>query len=223
MPSPIVLGVDRWNRRWVGVLLGASASPTVLVDSSIERLVARAPEASCVGVDMPIGLPASTRAADELARTYVGSRRNSVFMIPPRPALIADSYVEANAIAPLLTGGRKITQQAWALRSAIAAVEAVAAHDARLIEVHPEVSFRAMYDDELPYAKASWNGQELRRRSLARASIVFPDRLPDCGDVPPADVLDAAAAAWSARRYATGEARSFPPAALHGQREVIWY
>lgn len=223
MPPPVVLGVDRWRRRWVGVLLGASAPPTVLVDSSLEGLVARAPDASCVGVDMPIGLPASTRVADELARSYVGSRRNSVFMTPPRPVLAAGTYPEANAIAPTLTGGRKISQQAWALRGAIPAVEAVAAHDTRLIEVHPEVSFRAMHGAELTYAKTSWNGQELRRRILADAGVVFPDRLPDCGDVPPDDVLDAAAAAWSARRYVTGEVQSFPPAALHGQREVIWY
>jgi predicted RNase H-like nuclease len=43
------------------------------------------------------------------------------------------------------------------------------------------------------------------------------------GDVPVADVLDAAAAAWSARRYAAGEAGSFPPDAPRGAREVIWY
>ncbi len=223
MPSPVVLGVDCWKRRWVGVLLGASASPTVLVDPSLEGLVARAPEAACVGIDMPIGLPASTRVADELARRYVGSRRNSVFMTRPRPVLLAGSYAEANALAPTLTGGRKISRQAWALRNTIAAVEAVAANDARLFEVHPEVSFRAMHDADLQYPKTSWNGQELRRRILAEAGIVFPDRLVEGGDVPPADVLDAAAAAWSARRYTAGEVQSFPPAAIHGQREVIWY
>lgn len=223
MPATVVLGVDWCKHGWVGVLLGASASPTVLVDPSLERLVARAPEASCVGIDMPIGLPASTRAADAMARRYVGCRRSSVFMIPPRPVLLASSYAAANEIAPELTGGKKISRQAWALRRPIATVEGVAAHDARLIEVHPEVSFRTIHGTEVTDAKTTWNGLELRRRSLADAGIVFPDRLAEGGHVAPADVLDAAAAAWSARRYADGGAQSFPPAARHGQREVIWY
>src|SRR5437868_6097964 len=122
MPAPVVLGIDWCKGSWVGVLLGASASPAVLVDPSLEALVARAPDASCIGIDMPIGLPASTRVADEMARRYVGCRRNSVFMTPPRPVLVATSYAAANEIAPALTGGRKISQQAWALRGNIALV-----------------------------------------------------------------------------------------------------
>jgi hypothetical protein len=39
--------------------------------------------------------------------------------------------------------------------------------------------------------------------------------------VPEADLLDAAAGAWSAARYARGEAASFPPE--HGERlGAIW-
>jgi hypothetical protein len=52
---------------------------------------------------------------------------------------------------------------------------------------------------------------------------VLPDDLGEAGVVPVADVLDAAAVAWSARRFAAGEARSFPAAASPGDRQVIWY
>jgi predicted RNase H-like nuclease len=223
MSSADVLGIDLCRRGWIGVLLRASASPVVLVDPSLAALVARAPGARCIAIDMPIGLPASTRLADTMARRYVGSRRNSVFMTPPRPVLVAPSYAAANEIAPVLTGGRKITRQAWALRRSIATVEAVAAHESRVIEVHPEVSFRTMHGAVLMYPKSSWNGQLLRRRCLSEAGIVFPDWLAEGGEIPPADVLDAGAAAWTARRYAAGEAESFPAGAYHGQREVIWY
>jgi hypothetical protein len=40
--------------------------------------------------------------------------------------------------------------------------------------------------------------------------------------VPPPDVLDAAAVAWTARRHTAREARSFPPGAPRGARPVIW-
>jgi hypothetical protein len=49
------------------------------------------------------------------------------------------------------------------------------------------------------------------------------DHLVEGGDVPVADVLDAAAAAWSARRYARHEERALPEGAIRGQNEVIWY
>ena len=214
------VGIDWYRRGWVAVALGGA--PVIAVDVSLSALVDRFPDAAAIGVDMPIGLPEARRAADELARAYVGRRRSSVFMTPPHRVLQAATYAEANAIAPALTGG-KISQQAWALRHGIEAVATVAAGDARVIEVHPEVSFRAMTGAELPYAKSTWNGQALRRAALARAGIVLPDQLDAAGHVPVADVLDAAAVAWSAARYARGEARSLPPDAARGQREVIWY
>lgn len=50
--------------------------------------------------------------------------------------------------------------------------------------------------------------------------IEIPELLDEAGVVPVADVLDAAAAAWSAQRYAEGEACPLPPDAT---RDVIWY
>ncbi len=76
---------------------------------------------------------------------------------------------------------------------------------------------------EVEYSKGSWNGQVLRRNWLAAAGITLPDLLKEGGDVPAADVLDAAAAAWSSMRYARQDAGSFPEGAAPGQREVIWY
>ena len=217
------LGID-WHRRgWVGIILRPASPPVVVADPSLKSLIARVPDAECVGVDIPIGLPAVERKADLLARNYVGRRRNSVFMTPPKPVLEAPNYAAANVIAPDITGGKKISQQAWALRHHIALVETLAAEDRRVIEVHPEVSFRAMVGRELEYAKSTWNGQRLRLRGLADEGIVLADHLVEGGDVPVADVLDAAAAAWSARRYARHEERALPEDALRGQDEVIWY
>jgi predicted RNase H-like nuclease len=189
----------------------------------LAALVTGFAEAACVGVDMPIGLPErGQRAADAQARAFVGARRSSVFMTPPAAVLAAGSYAEANVLAAERSE-KGISQQAWGLRENIGRVAAVAATDPRLIEVHPEVSFAALAGGHMRAAKTTWNGQMDRRAVLARVGIVLPDDLGEAGVVPVADVLDAAAVAWSARRFAAGEARSFPAAASPGDRQVIWY
>jgi predicted RNase H-like nuclease len=173
---------------------------------------------------MPIGPPETgPRESDLCARAFVGPRRNSVFMTPPRAVLGAASYAEANERAAALPGGKKISQQAWALRHNIAVVAAVADGDPRVIEVHPEVSFRAMAGGPLAFAKTTWNGQALRRALLARRDVAPADRLDEAGGVPPADVLDAAAVAWTARRHARGESRSLPEGWTRGTPGAIWY
>jgi predicted RNase H-like nuclease len=207
----MIAGIDRYRRGWVAVVL---EPVEVIVAARLAALVERVPDAVCIGVDMPIGLLADgLREADRLARERVGPRWSSVFMTPPRPVLLAESYAAANVLAPGLMGGAKISQQAWALKATIFEVEEL--NDPRVIEVHPEVSFREMHGSPLAYAKSTWNGQMLRRRLLAGQGIELPDQLGEAGAVPVDDVLDAAAVAWSAGRYARGEASS-----LGG---VIWY
>src|SRR4051794_34544813 len=219
-----VLGVDWYKAGWVGVVLRRAAEPEVVVGADLAALIDGVAGAACVAVDMPIGLPETTRESDRLARERVGARRNSVFMTPPRAVLDAASYAEANVIAAELLGGRKISQQAWALRTNIAVVAAVAEADPRLIEVHPEVSFHAMRRAELPYPKTTWNGQAIRGAALAAQGIVLPDELDDpAGGIPVADVLDAAAAAWSARRHAHGESKSLPAGWDRRSHGAIWY
>lgn len=213
----MILGVDRYRRGWVAVRLDP---PAVMVAPRLASLLE--PETPCIGVDMPIGLRTEgLRECDRLARERVGPRWSSVFMTPPRQVLLAESYTAANELAPGLMGGAKISQQAWALRHTIFEVDEL--NDPRVIEVHPEVSFAVMAGGHLAHAKSTWNGQMLRRRILAEHGIAFPDELGEAGDVPVADVLDAAAVAWSAGRYARGTAGSLPDGAHAGQREVIWY
>ncbi len=105
-------------------------------------------------------------------------------------------------------------------------VHPIAVRDDRIIEVHPEVSFCAMKGRPLLHPKKSWNGQMERRSLLHDRRIEIPDLPGEPGKVPPDDVLDAAAASWTAWRVATGGAKVFP-ASLAGfersQREVIWY
>src|SRR5215207_7184286 len=170
-----VLGIDWARPRWVAVVLADGAAARVLADGDLPALGGRFPDAACVGVDMPIGLPeAGERAADAEARRFVGARRSSVFMTPPAAVLSADSYTEANAIAAQRSE-KGISQQAWGLRVNIGRVAAVAATDPRVIEVHPEVSFAALAGGGMRAAKTTWNGQMDRRAALVRAGVLLPE------------------------------------------------
>jgi predicted RNase H-like nuclease len=96
----------------------------------------------------------------------------------------------------------------------------------KLIEVHPEVCFRAMAGRSLAFPKSTWAGMTDRLKLLAGAEIELPADLGVANEVGPADVIDAAAAAWSARRYFRGEARSVievPEVFADGRQVTIWY
>lgn len=219
-----VLGLDVAGRLgWVGVVVDGDGFVDAVVGSLVD-VVDLAGRVSVVGVDIPIGGdPDAARRCDAEARRFVGPRGSSVFSAPP----IADpgaTYAATNDA--LATAGRpKLSRQAWALLPRMREAAAAAAVDDRIIEVHPEVSFREMAVEALAWPKKSWNGQALRRRLLAEHGIVVPDELPAVGVVPADDLLDAAAVAWSARRIARGEASSLPdPPERHAGRAVaIWY
>jgi len=144
----------------------------------------------------------------------VGVRRSSVFFAPVRAALDESDYASARVRY------RGISAQAWALRRAILDVEHFAA-DPRIHEVHPEVSFRALHGRELPYAKRTWNGQQLRLKLLRQAGIKLPPRL-DAGLAPADDLIDAAAVAWTARRIANGEAKTLPADPEPGEPTITY-
>ncbi|MGZ8783652.1 MAG: DUF429 domain-containing protein, partial [Gaiellaceae bacterium] len=166
-------------------------------------------QARVIAVDIPIdprGL--GVRATDAGARAFVGgSRASSVFPTPPREALEARTFAEANEIARAITG-KGISQQAFALGKKILEVHALAEVDERVIEMHPEVSFRELAGAPLAESKHTGGGLARRRELLAEAGIVLPGAVPG---VPEADLLDAAAGAWTAARYAGGRAQALPP------------
>jgi predicted RNase H-like nuclease len=155
----------------------------------------------------------------------VGPRRSSVFPTPPRSVLEAASYQEALGVSRNL-GLAGISKQSFGLALRILEVDEIARSDLRVLQVHPEVSFRAMAGQPLKYSKKSWNGASLRRLLLAQHDIVLPDDLGEAGLAPVDDVLDAAAAAWTADRLARGKAVSIPepPEEVEdGRQAAIWY
>ena len=190
--------------------------------ASIASLLEAEASARVVAVDMPIGLPESApwrRLADGAAKEFIGPLASSVFVVAPQVVFDAETYADAvTRCRELGVGG--ISQQAWALRPKIAEV-AACLPDARLHEVHPEVSFAAMNGGFLANGKRTWNGHQERRRILAAAGIDLSMDLGNLGRAGVDDVLDAAAAAWTASRIAGGDAKSLPANVTAGPR--IWY
>lgn len=165
-----------------------------------------------VAIDIPIGLPDSTtRQADELARRELGPRRSSLFMTPVRRAVLADEHAPASQINRELTGSG-ISMQAFRLTPKLLEVEAWVLSTSRtVIEVHPELSFTAMAGTPLTTRKATWAGAVERHGLLRSEGLVIEGDLDEPGRLAAVDdVLDAGAAAWTARRFTRGVARSLP-------------
>lgn len=209
-----VLGVDACSRGWVGIALDGSRCDAYFGVTITDVVAAGDVDGTVdvVAIDIPIGLPDSTnRRADELARGQLGPRRSSLFMTPVRAAVLADDHAAASRINRELTGSG-ISMQAFRLTPKLLEVEAWMLVSGRaVIEVHPELSFSTMAGAPLPTRKSTWAGAVQRHRLLAAEGIVIETELGEAGRLAGVDdVLDAGAAAWTARRFSRGAARSLP-------------
>lgn len=218
-----VAGVDGWRDGWVMVVLRNGRFFEAGVARTAAGLIDIAGDAEIIAVDIPIGLPAAgRRRADIEAKRRLGARSSSVFFAPPRPVVEAEPFAAANALAKERFGFG-ISRQSYGLRTKILEVDAL--DDTRLYEVHPELAFRELAGTVLP-SKKTWGGVGGRRRALLEAGIKIPWDLESVQAVPVDDVLDAAAAAWSAHRIATGEAECVPARPERdatGRSMAIWF
>jgi predicted RNase H-like nuclease len=191
--------------------------------------VANAPEApGIMAVDVPIGLPERIgpggRGPEAAVRKLLGARQSSVFAVPSRAAIHAESFREACRTGMETSQPpRKISKQLFMIASKIREVDGLLRDDpalaAKVYEVHPEVAFwrlngnRALGEPKkikgVPYAP----GLALRRRLLIEAG--FPHACVEAAPPKGAgadDLLDALACAAIARRIHVGVAEPFPSA-----------
>lgn len=225
-----VAGVDGCRAGWIAFKVDSAtrAFSVELIDLP-SVLKHRSPDLACIGIDIPIGLLDGSRTCDSAARQLLGwPRRNSVFSPPCREALTAATYPEACIVNSRLTN-KRLSQQAWGIAAKIKQVDDAICPECQhwVYEVHPEVSFWAM---------AGKRPMEHRKKSAAgckeRLDLLRPefDRIDSSLENRPSgvgkdDLLDAAAAAWSALRIARGEGQrvSAEQEESHGLRACIWY
>jgi predicted RNase H-like nuclease len=207
-----VAGIDGTKGGWVAIVLEDGRFAGDLLITPIKSSFDELPGVEVIGIDVPIGF--GPRAADIEARKFLSGAASTVFATPSRELL-------ERPYGP----GLGISAQAHALGPRILHVTQLAGNDDRIREVHPEVSFRAMNDRRpLSYRKKSAGGA-LERVALLRRHGVEMDGLQEAASVPLDDVLDAAAAGWSAHRIVLGLAETLPRPSerVQGRSVCIWY
>ena len=204
-----VLGVDGWRGAWVGALLEGRSVRLLALPDAVAVLAV--PDVAVVAIDMPIGLSEDgVRGCDVAARGRLkgAGAAGSVFPSPVRAVLAARDYAHARELSRTATdGARAPSAQTYQLVAAIRQLDDALGDppDERVVEVHPELAFRAI-DPAVRDAKGTARGTVQRLRAL-RGVMDVEDALADAPPrVPVVDALDACAAAWSAGRLAEGRA-----------------
>lgn len=213
--GPLV-GVDGCRAGWVAVVEDAAVEPgstRVLVLPDVRGVLALG--AAVVGIDIPLGLPASgPRACDVAARARLGPRRSSVFPAPVRAVLGAADHPDAVRRSNAASG-KGLSIQAWNLVPKIEDADRRIGTGDDVFEVHPELSFATMAGAPLGTRKRDAAGRQERLDLLL---VGFPDVAEHLAARPAGcaadDVLDAYAVLWTVRRIAAGTAEVLGDGAL---------
>lgn len=238
-----VAGVDGCRAGWVAAFARTdrAEAPRLRTTASVREIVDAPERPAVVAIDMPLGLPERIdgpgRLPEQQVRGLLGGRQSSVFSIPARRAVFAETYAEACRIAAAASSPpRKVSRQGFMLFPKIRELDLLLRARPELVEriyeVHPEVAFWSMNGgcslDEPKKVKGRpyGPGLALRRRLLLRAGL--PEDLVGREAPPgaaPDDVLDALAGLVVALKIAQGQGRSFPESPerdAHGLPVAIW-
>jgi predicted RNase H-like nuclease len=191
------------------VAIGSHAAWRYGLHGTIGELAGAYPEADLTLIDIPIGLPSTTkRRCDGEARRLLGpSRASSIFPVPCRAALAAHDYREACAINKRVLGV-ELSKQTWNILPKIREVDDWLRQDdkPRLRECHPELAFWAFAGGRIMgYSKKTKEGRD-ERLALLRAYFRHADDLYAAAlsaytrkSVAADDIIDALALALTAR------------------------
>lgn len=226
-PDPVLAGVDGCRAGWIAMVRHpGEAGPRVLIFARFADLVAGLGPGATIAVDMPIGLPdrinGGGRGPEQTIRPYLGARQSSVFSIPARAAVEAETYSEACHLAQQSSDPpKKVSKQAYFLFGKIREIDqlmqAQPGMRARIFECHPEFAFCRL-NNMTPMAmpkkiRGSVNPDGIAERTalLARHGIdpaIFASGPPRGAAMD--DLVDAAVNLVMAGRHAKGLTTPFP-------------
>jgi len=187
------------------------------IHTTLVGLVEHHADAAAIGIDMPIGLSdTGTRRCDVEARRVLGSKRaSSVFPPPIHDILHIATHSEAVEMSRAKIG-KGVSIFTFSIFPKIAEANSAVTPEIqnRVFEVHPEVSFWALAGVPMLHRKSRQEGFDERKVLLEEATgLSLPTRDEAFGLARPAkpdDILDAVAAAWSAKRVVDGIAGRLP-------------
>ena len=206
-----VAGIDGCRGGWVSFKVDPTSLNTSVELIDVPSVLKNKPDdLATLAIDIPIGLLDCSRLCDKAARKLLGQPRGtSVFAAPCRAALSAKTHAAASGTNQRITG-RGLSQQAWGIAPKIKQVDDAMTSECQrwAFEVHPEVSFWALNQHRpMAHNKKAKEGIEERIALLLR---LFPEIETHLANRPARvgadDLLDAAAAAWTALRRHRNEA-----------------
>ena len=238
MPPVTLVGVDGCPGGWIAVWRQGGGEPSVRVFPAFAELIDAVSEDAIVAVDMPIGLPEFSsrggRGPEALVRPLLGPRQSSVFSIPSRAAVYAETapfttveewyaaHRRASGIAMRTSDPpRGVSIQAFGIFPKIREIDTLLRERSvlreRIIESHPEVAFmlgnggQPMLRPKKVKGMVNPDGMQERKALLCRHGYdrTFLDQRPPIG-AKPDDFLDAACMMLVADRIGRGQAVSFP-------------
>ena len=209
------IGIDGCTHGWFYVRLDGTETSFGVKSRLVDLLDAE--PSSTMLIDIPIGLRdvrppdgPPERLCDLEARGVLApGRKSSVFPVPSRAAVYANSYEEAcerNEVAL----GKRLSKQSWAIAPKIREVDSLLQARPeirpRLRETHPEICFWGIAGNPMRHPKKKREGfrerLEVLGRALPEAHDLFRAAFLEFGGFEASrdDVLDALAAAVAASR-----------------------
>jgi predicted RNase H-like nuclease len=172
--TSVAAGVDGCKGGWVVVQRRAGEVTATVVETfdAVVLLVSSGP----LFVDMPIGLPESDdRHVERLARQRLPGRAGSVFNVPARSAVYAESFQTA-CDCNVRAQGKKISLQSWYICPKIREVDQCLQAQPRLrprvLEAHPELLFATFDGAPMRYSKKQAMGHNERIQLLEHQGLM---------------------------------------------------
>ena len=160
------VGVDGCRGGWTT----SAADEPVVVFRTFDEILKKHKK-KVILIDLPVGLPETIRDLDRSARKKFDVQPSSIFSVPCRAAIYADSYQEACEVNERKTG-KKISKQIWNIAPKIREVDRCLRVRPELrryvFESHPEVCFSVIKGDRLTYSKKKPEGLEERLELLEK-------------------------------------------------------
>ena len=226
----LIIGIDGCKSGWFSIWENQDKSIHSSVFSNLNELKNFFKNESqlILGIDMPVVLSeVIPRQADQLARKLLSKKASSVFTAPTPEMLDQPNYEKASLISKRLFG-KSMSLQSWYLFPKIKDVQTMIHHeDMQIYEIHPELSFRAMNNEQVILeSKKTHEGFALRNALLSMhfKNFIFEEirRHYARKDVMDNDILDALAVLWSAKRIQSNQASYLPQAPEKPNMQIVY-
>ena len=226
----LIIGIDGCKSGWFSVWENQDKSIHSAVFSNLNELKNFFKNESrlILGIDMPVVLSeVIPRQADQLARKLLSKKASSVFTAPTPEMLDQSNYEKASLVSKRLFG-KSMSLQSWYLFPKIKDVQTMIHHeDMQIYEIHPELSFRAMNNEQVILeSKKTHEGFALRNALLSMhfKNFIFEDVRNQHArkDVMDNDILDALAVLWSAKRIQSNQASYLPQAPEKPNMQIVY-